>query len=249
MTVDGQPEATVSCTPVAVVVRTPSVDRNRILKLRLPQRTVDVEIEKLLAPFQTDSIPVSWYLDDASTPRTLADSLPAHGVSFQYIWRIMERPLADGLLSRYIPDVTVVPAVSGAERALWAQVVLEGFGLSQFRDIQSYLLVTGQLSGRWHRLMAVSRGVPVGGVLLFAGNGVAGLHWLGVPRAWRKHGIGSNLVAAACADALRMGYSSIVLQCDAQLLPLYNRLGFSETGQVAVFEWRPGIVNGAGEEG
>lgn len=243
-TVDGPPEAVFSDGPPAATVRTPSVDRNRIFALRLHTATAEAEIEELLAPFRKAAIPVSWYADEQATPCTLPELLARHGVTFQYVWRTMERSLEIVPVPlQYIPDFTIVPAVSEQERNLWGQVILDGFGLSHFEDLHTYLASTGLVSGRWHRLTAVMRGTPVGGALLFTGNGKAGLHWLAVLPEKRRHGVGTNLIRAACAEAVQMEYRSLALQCNPDLVPLYDRMGFRETGAISVFEWRPGIVN------
>jgi GNAT superfamily N-acetyltransferase len=121
------------------------------------------------------------------------------------------------------------------------RVVLEGFGLTQFHDMESVLTETGVLSGRWHRLTALRDGTAVGGALLFAGDGVAGLHWLGVPQMFRKRGTGILLTRQALAQAARMGYSHLVLQANPEVVQLYVRLGFDSVGDIAVFDWRPGI--------
>ncbi len=81
----------------------------------------------------------------------------------------------------------------------------------------------------------------MGGALLFTGDEVAGLHWLGVPQMFRKRGAGILLSRKALALTARLGYSHLVLQANPEVVPLYTRLGFDSVGDIAVFDWRPGI--------
>ena len=242
LTVDGQPGTYILGDVSASSVRAPHVDRNRIFRARLGADTADEGIEQLLLPFRRAAVPVTWYVDSCSRPNDLATRLVTHGLELRYFWTGMVRSV-DGMerVEEAPSDMTVVEAVSTSEREQWMHVVLEGFGLTQFHDLESLLTGTGLLSGRWHRLMALQDGTPVGGALLFAGDGVAGLHWLGVPQMFRKRGAGVLLSREALAQAARMGYSHLALQANPEVVALYVRLGFDSVGDIAVFDWRPGI--------
>jgi len=242
LTVDGQPGTYILGDVFASSVRAPQVDRNRIFRARLGAGTADQNIERLLLPFRHAAVPVTWYVDGCSRPNDLATRLVSHGLELRYFWTGMVRLLDGPVEGESEPsDITVVDAVSPGEREQWMHVVLEGFGLTQFHDLESMLVETGVLSGRWHRLTALQNGTPVGGALLFAGDGVAGLHWLGVPQMFRKRGAGILLSREALAQAARMGYSHLVLQANPEVVSLYIRLGFDSVGDIAVFDWRPGI--------
>lgn len=242
LTVDGQPGTSVTENPSASSVQGPYVDRNRIFRVRLGADNTDEDIERLLLPFRRKAVPVTWYVDGCSTPSDLATRLRGHGLERRSSWTAMIYPL-DGSseVEEAPPDITVVEAVSADEREQWMHVVLQGFGLAEFHDLESLLTETGILSGRWHRLAALQDGVPVGGALLFAGDGVAGLHWLGVPQMFRKRGAGILLTRQALSRAACMGYSHLVLQANPEVVQLYVRLGFDNVGEIAVFDWRPGI--------
>ncbi len=242
LTVDGQPGTHVLEDVDAVSIHTPHVDRNRIFRARLVPETADDEIVRLLQPFRRDLVPVTWYVDDCSTPGDLGTRLICQGLELRYMWTGMIRAVNDLPTAwETPPDLTVVEAESMHEREEWMHVVLEGFGLTQFHDLESLLVDTGIASRRWHRLTAFQDGTPVGGALLFAGDGVAGLHWLGVPRMFRKRGAGILLTCASIAMAARMGYAHLALQANSDVVQLYLRLGFVTTGDIALFEWRPGI--------
>ena len=242
LTVDGQPGTYILGDASASSVRAPQVDRNRIFRARLGSETADQGIERLLLPFRRAAVPVTWYVDGCSRPNDLATRLASHGLELRYFWTGMAHSLEGSAEAEEAPsDITVVEAVSADEREQWMRVVLEGFGLTQFHDLESVLMGTGVLSGRWHRLMALQDGTPVGGALLFAGEGVAGLHWLGVPQMFRKRGAGILLSRQAMARAARMGYSHLVLQANPEVVQMYVRLGFDSVGDIAVFDWRPGI--------
>ena len=242
LTVDGQPGTYILGDASASSVRAPQVDCNRIFRARLGADTADQGIERLLLPFRRAAVPVTWYVDGCSRPNDLTTRLASHGLELQYSWTGMVRSLDDVEGVEEAPsDITVVESVSADEREQWMRVVLEGFGLTQFHDMESMLTETGVLSGRWHRLTALQDGTAVGGALLFAGDGVAGLHWLGVPEMFRKHGAGILLTRQALAQAARMGYSHLVLQANLEVVQLYTRLGFDKIGDIAVLDWRPGI--------
>jgi GNAT superfamily N-acetyltransferase len=242
LTVDGQPGTYILGDTCASSVRAPHVDRNRIFRARLGADTADQGIERLLLPFRRAAVPVTWYVDSCSRPSDLAARLATHGLELRYFLTGMVRLLDGSEEAEEAPsDITVVEAVSADEREQWMRVVLEGFGLTQFHDLESVLMETGVLSGRWHRLTALQDGTPVGGALLFAGDGVAGLHWLGVPQMFRKRGVGILLSRQALARAARMGYSHLVLQANPEVVQMYVRLGFDSVGDIAVFDWRPGI--------
>ena len=242
LTVDGQPGTYILGDASASSVRAPQVDRNRIFRARLSANTADQGIEQLLLPFRRAAVPVTWYVDGCSRPNDLTTRLTSHGLELRYFWTGMVRSVDDPQGVEEVPSgVTVVESVSADEREQWMRVVLEGFGLTQFHDMESMLTETGVLSGRWHRLTALQDGTAVGGALLFAGDGVAGLHWLGVPEMFRKHGAGILLTRQALAQAARMGYSHLVLQANLAVVQLYARLGFENVGDIAVLDWRPGI--------
>jgi GNAT superfamily N-acetyltransferase len=242
LTVDGQPGARILEDAAAVSIRTPHVDRNRIFRARLAPDTVDDEIARLLQPFRQDLVPVTWYVDSCSTPGDLGAHLVQQGLELRYVWTGMVREASETPSGgRTSADLTVTEAESESEREQWMHLVLEGFGLTQFHDLESLLVETGVASGRWHRLTAFQDGTPIGGALLFAGDGVAGLHWLGVPQMFRKRGAGVLLTRESLAVAARMGYTHLVLQANPDVVQLYLRLGFSSTGDIGLFDWRPGI--------
>jgi GNAT superfamily N-acetyltransferase len=243
LTVDGQPGTYILGDTCASSVRAPHVDRNRIFRARLGADTADQGIEQLLLPFRRAAVPVTWYVDGCSRPDDLAVRLANHGLEFRYFLTGMVRSLDGPLEAEAAPssDITVIEAVSADEREQWMHVVLEGFGLTEFHDLESGLTETGVLSGRWHRLTALQDGTAVGAALLFTGDGVAGLHWLGVPRMFRKRGAGILLTRQALTLAAHMGYSHLVLQANPDVISFYVRLGFDNVGDIAVFDWRPGI--------
>ncbi len=241
LTIDGQPGARVLEDAAAVSVRTPHVDRNRIFHARLGVDTADEDIQRLLRPFRQDLVPVTWYVDGCSTPDDLGARLARQGLELRYSWTGMIRaldmlPAPGGTAS----DLTVLEADSLSRREQWMHLVLDGFGLTQFHDLESLLIDTGVDSGRWHRLMAFQDGVAIGGALLFAGEGIAGLHWLGVPQMFRKRGAGVLLTLQSLAMAAHMGYTQFVLQANHDVVKLYLSLGFRTTGEISLFDWRPG---------
>ena len=243
-TVDGQPGTYVLGDQRAYSVRAPHVDRNRIFGVHLAADTADEGIERLLEPFRRAVVPVTWYVDGCSAPRDLATRLTGHGLELRYSLTGMVKGLTDGHAGEDqapLPDTIVMEARSAEERRAWMKVVLQGFGLSEFRDMEGVLTDSGVTSGRWHRLMALQNGTPVGGVLLFTGDGVAGLHWLGVPGSFRNHGIGALLSREAVKLAAETGYEALALQANPEVVALYARMGFQKAGEIAVFDWRPGI--------
>ncbi|MCE5192506.1 MAG: GNAT family N-acetyltransferase [Candidatus Cryosericum sp.] len=242
MTVDGQPGTYVLKGVSACSVRAPHIDRNRIFRARLSPESADDEIERLLLPFRRRAVPVTWYVDSCSRPNDLVTRLTSHGLELRYFWTGMTYPLANlGDIQPVASDMTVIEAISASEREQWMHTVLDGFQLTQFRDLELVLTETGLLSGRWHRLMAIRGETPVGAALLFAGDGVAGLHWLGVPQMFRKHGAGVLLSQEALVRSAKMGYSHLALQANPEVVQLYTRLGFESVGDIAVLDWRPGI--------
>ena len=243
-TVDGQPGTYVLGDQRAYSVRAPHVDRNRIFGVHLAADTADEGIERLLEPFRRAVVPVTWYVDGCSAPQDLAARLTGHGLELRYALTGMVKGLTDGHGGEDqapLPETFVMEARSAGERRAWMKVVLQGFGLSEFRDMEAVLTETGVTSGRWRRLMAVENGTPAGGVLLFTGEGVAGLHWLGVPGNFRNRGIGALLSREAVRLAAEAGYAALALQANPEVVALYTRMGFQKAGEIAVFDWRPGI--------
>jgi ribosomal protein S18 acetylase RimI-like enzyme len=69
-------------------------------------------------------------------------------------------------------------------------------------------------------------GLAVGAACLCPFAGAAGVYSVGVlPRA-RGRGYAQRLVLQMLSDAAELGFSTAVLSCDRQLIPLYRRLGF-----------------------
>ena len=86
-------------------------------------------------------------------------------------------------------------------------------------------LASGKLRGSWCAL----RGEPIAVARLSQGDGVAGIHGLGVAREWRGQGYGTLLTTVATRAGMATGNRIVWLSVDEAnevALHVYRKLGF-----------------------
>ncbi len=97
---------------------------------------------------------------------------------------------------------------------------------------QAEITYGGELvkKGRAQQLVAFEGEKPVGFALIFLHRRAAAVYNVGVLEAYRKRGIGRNLMLASLREARRMGADCAVLSAASKAVPVYERVGFTSAG-------------------
>jgi ribosomal protein S18 acetylase RimI-like enzyme len=123
----------------------------------------------------------------------------------------------------------------------WATAFTNAFEVPHWVP-QSWIAATRPFGlGRapWELYVGLLEDEPVATNLLFPGAGVAGVLAIGTSPGSRRRGIGAAITLAGCQDALERGYRHVVLMSTELGKPLYERLGFRETGAaISRYLWR-----------
>ncbi|MFN8574185.1 MAG: GNAT family N-acetyltransferase [Gemmatimonadaceae bacterium] len=201
----------------------------------LPSESTDDIIRDVLSWFAERQSPMQfWWFNDAVQPEDLGDRLAQHGFEVNFegdpamvgdIAQMPEPTFGPGV------KVEVVTDVPGLES--WGDAFSASYELPKYLG-QSWVdasLDAGPTTSPWQLYLATIDGVPLGTSMLYCGAGVAGLFAVGTDPAARGRGLGAALTLAPMRDAGRRGYHHGVLFASPMGQPIYERLGFRDTGR------------------
>jgi GNAT superfamily N-acetyltransferase len=203
---------------------------NGVLRVRdRPFEDAAAEAEKALA-----DVSWRWWVGPDSDPGT-GERLVRRGYT-----RLGRMPVMAADLSR-VPGLTrpaglTIEQVSGRPGVEeYVDAYLAAFGFAEnlrdalvdteMRSLDSMIRLVGRVDGRV---------VATSAVLL--GAGVAGLYWIATVPEYRGRGIGAELTTAAMRVARDHGAAVGTLQASTMGEPVYRRLGFTEVGEVVLYQ-------------
>jgi GNAT superfamily N-acetyltransferase len=140
--------------------------------------------------------------------------------------------LDETALERVSPEFTIQIARSERDLHDFRQVFTASYGASDAHT-QAWVDATlhmGIDSAAWTIYVGRLRGEPVAINVLYNGGGVAGLYAVGTSPAARGQGIGAAISLQPLLDARAQGYNYGVLFASKLGLPVYERIGFRQTG-------------------
>lgn len=117
------------------------------------------------------------------------------------------------------------------ETAAWAKTASRSFGYAVPPEVTDHLAQDPRAT----LLLARLEGRPVGTGLLYADDGTAGLHMLGVPPEARRKGIARMLMFRLLDEARMRGSAFATLQASSMGEGLYRELGFAPHGRILNF--------------
>lgn len=218
-------------------------ERNGVLRTDLPADDADIHITKMLAWFESRSVPMSWWGGPSRRPADLGARLVTHGLVSQGDDPGMAADLHTLREDLPVPAGFAVDRVRDADAArLWlrtlrnandndpavTQVPLSRFAPAAFDDADPLCLYVARVNG-----------VPVATAQVFYAAGVAGLYFIKTIPAARRQGIGSAVTLAALRDARAAGYHIGVLGSSQMGVGVYQRLGFREYCKLTLYTREP----------
>ncbi len=210
---------------------------------RLTPEEVDSAVEQALDWFKQRRAPlVAWWISSVSEPSDLAQRIQAHGFMTDYaddpgmaadLHTLNETPIPDGLTIRQAED----------EAALedWRAVLSAAFN---FPDavMQAWVDLTlafGIANAPWRHHVGYWQGKPVATNFSFVGGGVVGLYCVATVPDARNRGFGAAITLQPLLDARAAGCHYAVLFASKLGAPLYQRVGFHDTGnRISRYVWR-----------
>jgi GNAT superfamily N-acetyltransferase len=199
--------------------------------------TADARIETVLDYFRELRLDMSWWVGPTS-PSWLGERLVAHGLVPDGVAPGMAMSLA-GWSAPAVPDGLTIEVASDAATFHEAMDVMfeafemprdaqplfeERFGGYSFGPRPASRTYVARLDGR---AVATSLGVIL--------DGVVAIYNVATVTEARRRGSGTAITVAAMADAQAQGATAAILESSEMGRSVYERLGFREVTQVAIY--------------
>jgi hypothetical protein len=125
-------------------------------------------------------------------------------------------------------ELTAEVVTEARQRDEWADVFLDAFGFppdaaTHVRNVHAWPCLHER--SRTYLLMRIN-GVPVATGLLRSATGAAGIHGIGVRRAFRGRGLGTLATLLTVREGAARGATTAILQTTTDGFPVYAKLGF-----------------------
>jgi ribosomal protein S18 acetylase RimI-like enzyme len=224
---------------------------NGALAATFSGETADARIETILDYFRGLRLDMSWWVGPTSPP-DLGDRLAAHGLVQDGVMPGMAVALA-GWSAPPVPEGLTIELTDDAASFHDAMdVMFEGFEMP--RETQP--LFEERFRGYSVGPRATSRtyvarldGRPVATSLGATFDGVVAIYNVATVPEARRRGAGGAITAAAMADAQRQGATWAILESSEMGRSVYERLGFRQVTQVAIYAATFSGAEAGGEPG
>ncbi len=229
-------------------------------KIRLNDQNADQVIDRTLAWFQSQKVPMAfWWTGPGTTPDDLGKRLHARGLidmaeqQQELARRIRQTELGapgmvadlhqlDESLLQKTPSGFEIIAISQEEQLYdFKKVFVETYEIPDWAG-QSWVdatLAVGIGESPWRIYVGYLDREPFATNLLFNGGGVASVYAVAIlPKAQRR-GIGAAITLKPLLEAREMGYHHGVLFSTEMGVPVYQRIGFRLTSaRINRYLWR-----------
>ncbi|MGB0388014.1 MAG: GNAT family N-acetyltransferase [Ardenticatenaceae bacterium] len=208
---------------------------------------IEQEIESVKTFYAYQSVPWLWWIPPNATPADMPQRLMRHDLRCNLKRPVMVAPLP-AKCPPINPNVEVWPASTSAHLEVASTIRRIGFG---FPDGQANNYYEGMAhnwlnDGKGTVYMAkVKDGPPAAIGSLITGAGLPGVYAMATLPEWRRHGLGSAILARILSDAAANGHHFIVLTASPLGYPLYAKFGFLHIFNYQLFGWgNNGISSG-----
>jgi GNAT superfamily N-acetyltransferase len=221
---------------------------------------LDAVIDDNIAWFQSRRAPYFfWWTGPSSAPADVGARLQAHGLLDM---AEQQQALAPGIKQTESGAPVMVAELARLNGALLERTppgyqmveVADEAGLAHFKDVfvatyqipawagQAWVDATSAIGiGRtpWRIFVGYLDGAPVATNMLFTGGGVASVYAVATLPAAQRKGIGAAITLAPLLSAREAGYHHGVLFSTEMGVPVYQRIGFRDTGtRINRYLWR-----------
>ncbi len=215
-------------------------DNNGIVRADFDPGAVNERIQEALAPFQSRSLPVTWWVGPTSAPSNLGRFLQPAGFSHNRDMIGMAMDLA-ALRERELP----MPGLT-FERVAHKEALLEWYGIilrcfpSSYSQV--YINALAQASFRpdaeWRHYIGRVDGRAAAVSSVLVGAGVAGLYNLGTHPDLRGQGLGAWITARSFLVTAQEGFRVGTLQTTyPNALRMYHRMGFEVYCKIGIYNY------------
>ena len=205
------------------------------------ETTADARIDHILGYFRELKIDMSWWVGPTSTPADLGERLVARGLVADDVAPGMAVSL-DCWSPPAVPDGLVIePAMDNGAFRRVIEVMFEGFEmptdlLGAFEDRFREFCVGPRAIQR--TFLGTFEGRPVATSLGMVVDDVVGIYNVATVPDARKRGFGAAMTAAAVTHGREQGARWAILESSPMGVSVYERLGFRQVCEVAVYEGR-----------
>jgi GNAT superfamily N-acetyltransferase len=212
---------------------------NHILRAHLADGSADRQIDEIIGQVGEHADQIDWLVFPGCWPADLGRRLEARGMNGGPggIWMLADlaadssnAPSAPAHFHiRQVIDITML--------GQWRQISAEGFGGDTQIFYDAYARHGfGPEASSLHYIGYLGDQPVTSATLLLAG-GIAGVYDVSTPPAWRRHGFGGAITAAALRAAWLRGYQSAWVWSSQMGQSVYRRLGFV-AGDIGAREYR-----------
>lgn len=203
---------------------------NSVVYADFGPHNIDAQVEAVLAHFRRHTRPVTWHIGPSTRPADLGRLLPAHGLAHSE-----DEPGMAVEIDRMRDDFAAPPGLTietvRDEEGLrdWVAVWLFPVPQELRRRHLEVLLRRGLGDDLpWRYYVGRLDGQPVATSELFAGAGVAAVHYVVTLPELRRQGIGTAMTLRVLREARDLGYHVGVLTASPDGIGSYRRIGFRE---------------------
>lgn len=214
---------------------------NGVLDTRFEEKTLDEQIEKILAHFRQRRLPMLWSIGPGARPASLDTALLAHGLKWDYTEPGMALVLAEMNETVQPPkDFTIEPVRDLAALQDWAGVWMAEVPGSVAEHCREIVYMLGVETDRpWRTYLGRLNGRAVATIRLFYAAGIVGVHHVATLPEARRRGISTALTVHALLEARRQGYRVAALTSTPAGEPVYRKIGFKTLTSFSGYSWRP----------
>lgn len=217
---------------------------NGVLRTQIPS-DAPARIKRIKSYFQSERLPMIWWVVPSAQPDHLGQLLQAHGlIHFEDsegmavdLHTLEDQPTRPNLQVQKVDSIELMEE--------WIQPFVKVFELPE-ETIEPVLTIFGKLGlgqdSQWHHYVGTLDGKVVGSSSMYLGVGVAGIYNVSTLPKARKQGVGTALTLAPLLDARQMGYRIGILQASEMGLSIYQRLGFKEYCKISHYVYLPSWI-------
>jgi len=228
---------------------------NFVFRSCFPSQEVGAKIDEMIGLFNSENLPLTWFVGPCCMPEDLGQHLVSHGLVWEVDVGGMTIDLSKMNEGLPTPEGLVVKRVRNKS------------------DMEQYLVPFGKgfefpdpVVDGWRKMdsshgfgknlprinyVGLMNGVPVSCATLFKAFDFAGIYCVATVPEMRRKGAATALIIDALREARDEGYKSGLLQAKAMGASVYRRIGFvDQPCKISWYVWQPpGMAQHSESEG